>query len=144
MNDRNISDKKWNTYLYSDKFKAFRRFKDEDHACKLRCKFGTIQLYSFEEKELCYVFECDSIRKKSAEKKRLPNYCVITQEGDTDFVCKFPEDKLEDLSLRVKIWHKRRYSPEVLKQMRARGQKLANIRQGRGFKRKVAKFQRGE
>ena len=91
--DSNVPDRFWNLHLKKFKDKYLLR-KDEMGIWYIRCKYGVIQPFSIKNKKLCFAAEYPTLRKKTFAMKKLPSFCTITQEGDTDFVCSFDEDKL--------------------------------------------------
>ena len=96
VNDMFVKDSIWNTYLkkYSNKYQLVH---DENNIWQIKCKYGNIQLHSFSKKELCYVSEFKTKQKTTFQKKKIPKFCDVTQGGDFDFVCKFPENRLEEV-----------------------------------------------
>lgn len=108
MDDRDISDSEWNKYLLKFRDKYFVK-KDDGGIYQIECLpnklKNNIQLYSIKNRELCYVggdgFK--TTQGKNSIFKKMPSYCTVTQEGDIDFVIKFPEDKLSELEDLFKI-----------------------------------------
>lgn len=85
-------DRLFNNMLKAVSYK-YRVVKGEDKIYEIPCKDGDIEPYSFT--DLCYYQECGTVRAKNAFKKKLPRYCSITQEGDTEIVVRFPVSELD-------------------------------------------------
>jgi hypothetical protein len=116
MEARDLGDKEWNYYLnkYKDTYKII--IKGDGHRA-IACKDGDISRYGLT--DLVYYGEFKTIRQKTARLKLLLPCCDITQEGDYEFCCKFPESELPNVKNVFKIYKKRKLSQEhkeVLKQ----------------------------
>jgi len=118
--DRDIPESIWNGYLrkYVGKYRTF--IQDKTDIRQIKCKHGSIQLYSMKKKQLCFVGDYPSSMSKTWGIKKLPSYCKITQEGEWDFVAMFPESKLKDMENYIKIYKKKKLSEEQLKILRER------------------------
>ena len=116
--DRDIPDHIWNKYLnkYAKKYKT----KDDQTGMKtILTKYGTIQPYSILQDLLCLETEHGSTRSKTGFKHKIPDFCTITQEGDSELVIKFPEERLEELEVPFGIRKKKRVSEATLQHLRA-------------------------
>ena len=92
--DRDVSKRIWNRYMkkFGDKY---RLLKDENNIWHLKCKYGTIQLYSLTKQQLCFTAEFRSKRHKTCFKKTLSKNGTIAQETDLGMVYVFHEKFLD-------------------------------------------------
>jgi hypothetical protein len=123
--DKKISDTEWNTHLKKYKTK-YRVRPDEIGIYNIICRVGQIQTYSIRNGELCFTGEYKSGKGVANIKRAIPKYCTITQEGDTDIVVKFPEEKLTSVEEIFKPRKKRVMSEENKEKCRERLKKWRN------------------
>ena len=129
--DRTIPDSVWNRYMKRFE-KKYRLKKDELNIWNLRCKFGTVQLYSLSKRQLCFVGDFRSRQHLTWFKKSLKKLTVktmILQESDTDIVVMFGEDKLDLMSNTLRIYRKYKISDEHRKALAKRMIKIREMKQ---------------
>lgn len=130
LHDREVPDCVWNRYMkkFGDRY---RLVKDEINIWHLRCKFGSVQLYSLLKRELCFVGDFRSARHKSGFKRKCTFKHKITQEGDTDIVIMFSEDILDSAAQALKIYRRKKLSDEQRKVLADRMRKIQRQRMER-------------
>ena len=123
-----IPDHIWNRYMkkYGSKY---RLVKDEINIWHIRCKFGTIKLYSLLKHQLCFVGDFRSIRHKNAFKKKLDFKHEISQEGDADIVIMFDEKILDSTAKAFRLYYKIKISEERREQL---SKQMKRVREMRG------------
>lgn len=106
-----LTNKQYNEYLrkYEDTYQTYR---NDDNVYVIKTKHGNIQPFSVDCKFLCFYGNLLSRSKKTWLIKKLPTYCLVTQEADTEVVFKFPENQLIWLSKMLKITKKRKLTDE--------------------------------
>ena len=122
-NERDMPDRTWNTYMkkYGNRY---RIAKDEIGIWHIRCKFGTIQLYSLLKHQVCFVGDFHSKTHKTFFKKKLDFKHEITQEGDTDIVIMFNESLLDILPICMLPYKKYKISDARRKELSDRMKKI--------------------
>lgn len=136
MEERDIPDSVWNRYMkekFSDKYIVKR---DENGIWQIAgwktSNTVEIQLYSYNKHLLTALFDYKTSKGITLLKKKLPDYCHISQEGNCDCNIVFPEDKLDELDKLgiVKIKHRKHLSDEqreILRQRVFQLQKLGKM-----------------
>lgn len=93
---------------WKDRYKVRR---GEDKIWEIPCvNGGDIEPYSMT--ELCCFQSFKSAKGINSLKRRLPEYCTVTQEGGEYIVFKFPNERLDDVAEIVKAPKVRHLSPE--------------------------------
>jgi hypothetical protein len=129
--DRDISKRIWNCYMkkFGDKY---RLLKDENHIWHIKCKYGTIQLYSLINHQLCFTAEFRSKHHKTWFKKSLSKNGTITQESDLGIVYVFHEKFLYSMASKCLAYCKKNLSSDY---RRLLSERMSNINKN---KRKMA------
>lgn len=107
--DIDVPNSIWNRYMkrYGDRY---RLVKDEINVWHLKCRYGSVQLYSMVKHLLCFVGVFRSVRHKNAFIVRMPSYAFISQEGDWDIVVVFSEKNLDSLAGALLLYKKKKIS----------------------------------
>lgn len=134
-----LSEDEFKKYLlkYGDRYKVKKKwffYKGDWHSDHIRCiicKNGSIQPFSLSMPILLFTWEYDTRQKSTYFKKRLPEYCMITQDGASEGVVIFPESKLNDDAERLEqvfgIRKKRQLNEETKNKLRLRMQTLNQL-----------------
>ena len=106
QNDRDIPKRIWDTYMkqFGDRYRLVR---DENNVWHLKCRFGTIQLYSLINQQLCFIAEFRSKRHKTWFKKSLSTNGTIVQETDLGIVYVFHEKFLHSMVSMCLVYRKK-------------------------------------
>lgn len=86
--------------------KTYKVQRGEDDIWEIPCKHGDIEPYSLT--ELCC---CQGFPNRigiNRLKEKLPEYCTVTQDANSEIVFKFPNEKLDEIAEIVKAkkrWH---------------------------------------
>jgi len=88
-------NRQFENYLWQFKDR-YRVQKGEDGIHEILCQYGDIEPYSLT--ELCCYQVFLSGLGASCLKKKLPEYCTITQQAGAEVVFKFPNDKLDEIA----------------------------------------------
>jgi hypothetical protein len=99
----------FNTMLSAPEYKdQYRIRRGEDGIWGIVCRDGDIEPYSLTELS-CYVERPVTVARLIA---KLPEYCTVTQGGQTDVVFKFPIEKLDEIAEIVCAYKRRHLAPE--------------------------------
>ena len=130
QHDRDIPVGIWKRYMkcYGGRY---RLVKDENHIWHIKCKYGTIQLYSLTKQQLCFTAEFRSKRHKTWFKRTLSKNGTIAQESETGIVYVFQEKFLDSTAPKCLAYRKKNLSDEYRRLLSER-MKLIN-----GNKRKM-------
>jgi len=111
MEDKDVPKNKWNRYMkkYMDKYRPFYA---EDKIWKLRCKYGHVELFSLKNQRLCFYGDFLSPMRKTYFYRKLPPFVEIMQDGYTECVCVFPEEKIDSVAKALNLYKKRKISEE--------------------------------
>ena len=90
----------------------YRLVRDENNIWHIKCKFGTIQLYSWLNHQFCFVGDFRSKRHKTWFKKSLSKNGTIVQETDLGMVYVFDEKFLDSVALMCHVYCKKNLSDE--------------------------------
>ena len=93
---------------YRDTYQKIRR--GEDGVWELPCKRGDIEPYSLT--ELCCYQHFGSGQGVTYLKRKLPEYCTMTQEAGLEIVFKFPMEKIHEVAALVGARRRMKLSPE--------------------------------
>src|SRR3989344_666018 len=118
-----IKESEWNRYLskYDSKFKTYR---DEDGISVIQCKYGKIAPFSSFLGLLGFYGCFPTSNKKTRFLAKIPPFCEVIQDGDTDVGLKFPESKLWELVGCLRIKKRRVISPEEKKRLQEQMRKF--------------------
>jgi hypothetical protein len=102
-------EKIFNNYVrqFRDRYRVRR---GEDGIWEIPCIYGDIEPYSLT--ELCCYQEFKSAKGINNLKRKLPGYCTFTQEGSSEIVFRFPNERLDEIAKIVKARTPRKLSPE--------------------------------
>jgi len=92
---------------YRDRYRICR---GDDRIYSIQCRNGDIEPYTMT--TLCCFQSLKSKQAKTWMKKKLPNYCKITQNGDTEMVFVFPLHMLDEIADIVHVYRRHKLSPE--------------------------------
>lgn len=111
QNDRDIPKRIWDTYMkqFGDRYRLER---DENNVWHIKCKFGTIQLYSLINQQLCFTAEFRSKRHKTWFQKSLSKNGTIMQDTDLGMVYVFHEKFLPSMAPKCHVYCKKNLSSE--------------------------------
>jgi len=131
--DRDIPKRIWDTYMkkFGDKY---RLLKDENNVWHLKCKFGTVQLYSLLNHQLCFVGEFRSKRVKTWFKKTLSKNGTIMQETDLGMVYVFDEKFLDSMASMCHVYRKKNLSDEYRRLLSERMKNINKNKKKKGGK----------
>ena len=115
-NDRNISDRIWNSYIHKFDGK-YITFSDEIGICsiKLNRKLGFIQPYSIKKRQLVAVLTFRSGQHKTFFMKKIPTVGFISQNGDSELCIVFNEKDIKKFENILGIRKRRKLSDEQRK-----------------------------
>lgn len=113
----------WNMYMkqYGDRYLLV---KDEDNIWNIRCKYGTIRLYSIVNQQLCFVSDFRSKRHKTWFKKTLSKNGTIEQETDLGVIYVFPEKFLDSMARLCLAYCKKNLSSDYRRLLAKRMKKI--------------------
>jgi len=117
MEDKDISDEEWNLYLTKYKDKYVTKLQKNGIRC-FKCKHGTIEPFSLTTRYLGYWGYYETSRQKNTCMNKLPDYVETTIDCDTEFGCKFPENKLIELENIFKINKKKELTRKTKRKLR--------------------------
>ena len=128
LHDREISHHIWNRYMkkYGSKY---RLIKDGINIWHIRCRFGSVQLYSLLKHQLCFVGDFRSKQHKTYFKKKLDFKHEISQEGDSDIVIMFDKKILDSTAKAFRPYYKIKISEERRRQL---SEQMKHVREMRG------------
>jgi hypothetical protein len=109
--DSNVPDRIWNLYL-KKYINQYLLRKDEIGIWHIKCKFGTIQLYSLINQQLCFTAEFRSKRHKTWFQKSLSKNGTIMQDTDLGIVYVFHEKFLPSMAPKCHVYCKKNLSSE--------------------------------
>ncbi len=111
QNDRDIPKRIWDTYMkqFGDRY---RLEMDENNVWHIKCRFGTIQLYSLINQQLCFSAEFRSKRHKTWFQKTLSKHGTIVQDTDLGIVYVFDEKFLDSMADSLILYKKKNISEE--------------------------------
>jgi hypothetical protein len=98
----------------------YRLVRDENNIWHIKCKFGTIQLYSLLNHQLCFVGEFRSKRHKTWFKKSLSKNGTIAQETDLGMVYVFDEKFLDSMAPMCRVYCKKNLFDEYRRMLSKR------------------------
>lgn len=118
--DMEIPSRVWNTYLtkYKEKYRVHINGKNNEYIMSIWCKPKEkhfIQPYSIVKKQLVFVGTFNSPKGITYLKRKLPNYCKVVFETETEINVVFPESKIEELVNILKIYRRKKLSKENIK-----------------------------
>jgi hypothetical protein len=117
--ERLVPKKIWDNYLkkYEDKYLLFY---DDAGIWQIKCKNGEIQLYNFRDKILVFLGNFSKPHQITYLKKKLPDSCMILDEGVLEIYIIFNESLLDSVSDIFKCYRKRNISEEEKEKRRER------------------------
>ncbi len=118
--DRDISQRKWNSYLkkYQESYVIDSR--NGISVIRLKKKLGWIEPYSITKKQLVAVLTFNSGQHKTFFKRKLVGFkgfeLQITQEGDYELCIRFNENDMKALEPLFSYYPRKKYSDRQRKQ----------------------------